>query len=139
MPNVSSGEASVGESTERAMGVEVVPPPMARVRTEAGSLARARAESGSSGAFWARSLTAVWTLSTCLVSSEVIARKLSFCCCSAVALARMALTSARALQRAPRPMSTGRLNSSAIAVSVGRRLSVNRRTTPVVRSAMTTV
>jgi hypothetical protein len=119
--------------------VVVVPPPIARDRTAAGSLARALAESGSIGAFRLRSLTAACTLSTCCVNSAVIARKLSFCIFSDASVARRVLTSARALQRAPRPTSTGRLKSRAITASVGRRLSVNLRTTPVVRSAMTTV
>src|SRR5450759_1377027 len=51
----------------------------------------------------------------------------------------MLLSSASVLHRVPSPTSTGRLNTTASVVSVGRRLRVHRRTTPVVRSAMTMV
>ena len=46
----------------------LVPPPIARVLTPTGSLARARAESGSSFAFSVSSLIALWTPSTWPVS-----------------------------------------------------------------------
>jgi hypothetical protein len=47
------------------------------------------------------------------------------------------MTAFRAVHLAPRPISIGNAKTPAIAARVGKREMVKRRTTPVVRSAMT--
>ena len=117
----------------------VVPPPMARALTSAGSRSIALARLGSSAALAPRSLIAVCSavdLAGQRFGRRAVTGVLGL---SASWLAYSAATSPRAFHAAPTPISTGSDATAHTAAMTGRAEIVIRRTTPVVRSATTMV